>query len=145
MNTKRKMKRKPTTGQPSKGLGDDIEKVLESPAIKPITESIKKLVWGESSEDCGCDERKELLNKLFPKNRPNCFTKEQYEDWTEISGTIKKTGEISHENQTKIIMYLRSILNMSVSGDGCRNCSASIWKKYIDLLDKVASTYKEIE
>lgn len=136
------MKRK-TIIQPSQGIGDDIEKVLESPAIKPITDTIKKLVWGENSEDCKCDQRKEALNKLFPRNKPNCFTKEEYEDWTEASQTIKKTGKIIPENQTKIILYLRKILNMSVSSDGCKSCNSSVWIKYIDMLDKVASTYIE--
>ena len=38
----------------SKGLGDTIEKVTIKLGIKKVT------------NDCGCNERKETLNKLFP-------------------------------------------------------------------------------
>ena len=42
-----------------KGLGDQIEKITEATGIK-------KLVKWAFGEDCGCDQRKEKLNKLFP-------------------------------------------------------------------------------
>ena len=53
---------KPTTRRKkkalSKGLGDTIEKVTEATGIK-------KVVKWLAGEDCGCDARKEKLNKLF--------------------------------------------------------------------------------
>ena len=45
--------------KPSKGLGDTIEKVAKFTGLKAAVQSI-------FGEDCGCDERKEKLNKLFP-------------------------------------------------------------------------------
>ena len=42
----------------SKGLGDTIEKITTVTGIKKI---VKALSW-----DCGCDERIETLNKMFP-------------------------------------------------------------------------------
>ena len=45
--------------KPSKGLGDTIEKITKFVGIKSAVEA----VFGE---DCGCDKRKETLNKLFP-------------------------------------------------------------------------------
>ena len=45
--------------QQSKGLGDTIEKITESTGIKRIVKTI-------AGDDCGCDERKEKLNNLFP-------------------------------------------------------------------------------
>ncbi|QLG46043.1 hypothetical protein [Costertonia aggregata] len=124
--------------KPSQGLGDDIEKVLKSTGIKKVVE-----LFTPEGKDCGCEKRKQLLNKLLPKNKPNCFTKEQFEDWQNVSESIKLTNAITTENQTKIIMYLRSILNMSVSADSCKSCNVSTWKKYIDMLDKVAQTYQQ--
>ena len=50
----------------SKGLGDDIEKITEATGIKKVV----KWAFGE---DCGCDERKEKLNKLFKYKQPECF------------------------------------------------------------------------
>ncbi|MFS4469124.1 hypothetical protein [Maribacter sp. 2210JD10-5] len=123
--------------KPSEGLGDDVEKVLKATGISKIVE-----LFTPDGKDCGCDERKQKLNKLYPRNKPNCFDKNSYEDWTATSKEIKESNQITKENQTKIIMYLRSILNMSVSGDGCKQCNVSLWKKYITMLDKVADTYQ---
>ena len=43
----------------SKGLGDTIAKVTKATGVD-------KLVHAIVGEDCGCDERREKLNKLFP-------------------------------------------------------------------------------
>ena len=45
-----------------KGLGDTIELITEKTGIKGI---VKKMV----GNDCGCDKRKEILNKKFPYGR----------------------------------------------------------------------------
>jgi hypothetical protein len=45
----------------SKGLGDTIEKVTKATGIKKVVESVVK--------DCGCNKRKEKLNKMFPYGR----------------------------------------------------------------------------
>ena len=46
----------------SRGLGDSIEKFTKATGLKKIVEGTSKLL----NKDCGCDERKEKLNKLFP-------------------------------------------------------------------------------
>ena len=46
----------------SKGLGDSIEKITEATRIKQLVEKITK-------GDCGCNKRKEMLNKKFPYNK----------------------------------------------------------------------------
>ena len=43
----------------SKGIGDSIEKALQATGI----DKVAKAVLGD---DCGCEERKQKLNKLFP-------------------------------------------------------------------------------
>ena len=43
----------------SKGLGDSIEKFTKATRIKQLVEKVTK-------GDCGCDKRKENLNKKFP-------------------------------------------------------------------------------
>ena len=49
--------------QKSKGLGDSIEKITRVTGIQNV---VKKTL----GNDCGCDQRKEKLNKLFPyKNK----------------------------------------------------------------------------
>ena len=54
------------------GLGDVVEKITTATGIK-------KAVKFLANEDCGCDERKEKLNKLFPRQKPECFTEQEYD------------------------------------------------------------------
>jgi len=44
----------------SKGLGDTIEKVTKATGIKKVVEKVA----GEKG--CGCGERKDTLNRMFP-------------------------------------------------------------------------------
>tara|TARA_R110002020_G_scaffold99400_1_gene235907 strand:+ start:6286 stop:6444 length:159 start_codon:yes stop_codon:yes gene_type:complete len=44
----------------SKGLGDSIEKFTKATGIKRIVDKIT------GKKDCGCNKRKEALNKKFP-------------------------------------------------------------------------------
>ena len=44
----------------SKGLGDTIEKITKATGIQ------KLIVKAAGKRDCGCNKRKEALNKKFP-------------------------------------------------------------------------------
>ena len=48
----------------SKGLGDSIEKFTKATGIKKVVKTINKV----TGKDCGCNKRKETLNRLFPYN-----------------------------------------------------------------------------
>lgn len=47
----------------SKGLGDSIAKVTAAAKLDVIAEKIAQKL---GKEDCGCSERQEKLNNLFP-------------------------------------------------------------------------------
>jgi hypothetical protein len=47
----------------SKGLGDTIEKITKATGIKKVVDLL--------IDDCGCDERKEKLNKKYPYEKTN--------------------------------------------------------------------------
>ena len=48
----------------SKGLGDSIEKITKATGIKKVVDAISK----KTGKDCGCNKRKDNLNRLFPYN-----------------------------------------------------------------------------
>ena len=53
------------TGLPShqsKGLGDIVEKFTRATGIKKAVDVVSKAV----GKDCGCNKRKDKLNKMFP-------------------------------------------------------------------------------
>ena len=54
----------------SKGLGDTIEKITTATGIKTFTDVlVRNGVFGKK-KDCGCNKRKEALNRAFPyKNK----------------------------------------------------------------------------
>ncbi len=53
-----------TATSKSRGLGDTVEKITRSTGIK-------KLVEKYGPEDCGCDERRDKLNEMFPYKNEN--------------------------------------------------------------------------
>jgi len=46
----------------SKELGDSVEKVMKATGIKKMAEKYAE----KTGKDCGCNKRKESLNKMFP-------------------------------------------------------------------------------
>jgi hypothetical protein len=46
----------------SKGLGDTIEKITKATGIKKVVETVSKA----TGKDCGCDKRRDTLNRIFP-------------------------------------------------------------------------------
>ena len=47
----------------SRGLGDSIEKFTRKSGLKTV---MGLAGFGEGGKDCGCNKRKEWLNKQFP-------------------------------------------------------------------------------
>jgi len=50
----------------SRGLGDTIEKFTKKTGIKKVVKVVTKKV---GIEDCGCDNRRDSLNRLFPYSK----------------------------------------------------------------------------
>ena len=63
--------------KPPLGLGDVVEKITEATGIKKVV----KAIFGD---DCGCEERKEALNKIkLPEKYTayRCLSEEQYKEY----------------------------------------------------------------
>ena len=48
----------------SKGFGDSIEKFTKATGIKKVVDKISEV----TKKDCGCNKKKDTLNRLFPYN-----------------------------------------------------------------------------
>ena len=53
----------------SKGLGDSIEKFTKATGIKSLTQVLVRNGILGKKKDCGCNKRKDTLNRLFPYNK----------------------------------------------------------------------------
>lgn len=127
-------------GIKSQGLGDDIEKLLNMPLINPIKNAVKRLIW-KDSEDCGCSERKEKLNKLFPYNRqPQCMNESEYNYWVEFKKS--SPNNLSKEEADEVAKIWNRLFQTKSFYRPC-TCSPSSWQKMIDDIDKIYYTYGE--
>ena len=57
------MRRKLSKDLVPRGLGDSIEKFTKATGIKSLAQISARAV---GKKDCGCNKRKEALNKMFP-------------------------------------------------------------------------------
>jgi len=115
----------------AQGLGDTIEQITEATGIKSVVEKFSKA----TGMDCGCDKRKETLNKLFPYHKPNCLVEEDYNYLTDFFRRLK--DQVSIIDQYKLIdIYLR-VFNKKVEHSNCGSC----WRDRISELRKVYNEY----
>jgi glycerol dehydrogenase-like iron-containing ADH family enzyme len=56
---------KESTPMKSRGLGDTIAKITAATGIKKVVEAVSEA----TGKDCGCDKRKDTLNRMFPYNK----------------------------------------------------------------------------
>ena len=50
----------------SKGIGDTVEKITKATGVKAAVKTITKAI---GIEDCGCEERRDTLNRIFPYDK----------------------------------------------------------------------------
>ena len=55
----------PPPNSGARGLGDIVDKVTSVTGIKSVVDKISKI----TGKDCGCQKRREALNKLVPFNK----------------------------------------------------------------------------
>tara|TARA_R100000664_G_C2748266_1_gene135720 strand:+ start:954 stop:1316 length:363 start_codon:yes stop_codon:yes gene_type:complete len=96
----------------SKGLGDSIEKVLKATGI----DKVAKKVLGD---DCGCEERKQKLNKLFPYARP--FTEDELSIYESVLPRLK-SGTITGSDQAILVKLYNKVFNANKKPSGCSSC-----------------------
>jgi hypothetical protein len=111
----------------SKGLGDTIAKITEATGID-------KLVKFIAGEDCGCDERKEKLNKLFPYAKPKCLTEDEFN--TLDTYFKQNTNTLTSDEQTSLIAINNRVLNQKLTFSTCSSCLR-------DLVSKLRVIYNE--
>lgn len=131
---KKTTRKKPTTK--SKGLGDDIEKITKATGIKKVVDTFAEL----TGIDCGCDARKEKLNKLFPKKtQPLCLEESEYtflkEFFVDFNG--RELRPRYHEQLSRI----HSRIFQHKFYIPC-TCNPREWKRHIDELRKVYDQYE---
>lgn len=102
------------------GLGDTIEQVLEVTGIAKVA----KWVLGE---DCGCEERKERLNKLFRYERPLCLEEHEYQLIKDERLLEKNT--LKPSDQINILKIYNRIFRDNQAMTNCGSCMREVVNK----------------
>ena len=108
------------------GLGDVVEKITEATGIKAIVKFI-------AGEDCGCEERKQKLNELFPFRNAQCLTESEYNVLNEIFDNDVMPSQLIPSQQFKLIQVYNRALNMNADISSCGSCWIDICKKLLKL------------
>ena len=112
--------------QASEGIGDTVEKITTATGIK------KAVKW-LAGEDCGCDQRKEKLNKMFRYKKPECLNEQEFE-LIKMAVDTKKNAFTSQEQEQFKQIYER-VFKVKVD---CTPCSfrSTVWKDLISLYNQ---------
>lgn len=124
--TKSKKRGRPK-GSKSKGLGDTIEKITEATGIKKVVKAI-------AGEDCGCDDRRDALNKLFPykKIQPECLDPDEIEY---LSSGILRKRTLPYKDREKIATIHARVFKHKF--DIPCTCSPKIWMQWMRELQEM--------
>lgn len=131
--TKSKRGRPKGSKNKARGLGDTIEQITEATGIKKVVEA----VFGE---DCGCDARKEKLNRLFPYSRqPECLTEDEI---TYLSTGVLRKNTLSHDERVQIATIHARVFNHKFAVP-C-TCSPKIWMQWMRELQELLDATQEV-
>ena len=120
-------KRKP------KGLGDTVEQITTATGIKAVVKAVSKA----TGIDCGCDGRKEVLNKLWSYRKPNCLIQEDIEFLLPYFQFKKET--LTPKEQWRIKDIYKAVFNEVIQDSNCASC----WRDTLNDLRKVYQTQQD--
>ena len=104
----------------SEGVGDTVAKITKATGIE-------KAVKFLAGEDCGCDERKEILNHIFPYQKPLCLTEDEY---NYLDSKMGKLNTVTIEEQKKLLGIYNRVFKDNRELTACGSCFLNgVWKK----------------
>ena len=124
----------------SKGLGDTIKKFTSATKIDKLAKKIAKAV---GKDDCGCDERQEKLNKMFPykteereydEDSPMHLKQEILCVWQKI----KDVQAPDVETKKRFVELYNTIYKTKYKPTtNCGSCLHTMWKGIKSLYEKL--------
>ena len=117
-------------GRKSKGLGDTIEKITEVTGIKTVVEAVSEA----TGINCGCEDRKDLLNKLFPYKQTECLNDEDNKWLKKFFETTN--DQLTPKQQTRLIEIYKNVFNQNINPSNCGSC----WRDRIQDLKQIYNT-----
>jgi hypothetical protein len=113
----------------AQGIGDTIEQITEATGIKAVVKFL-------AGEDCGCEERKEKLNKLFPYKKPKCLDEDEYKVLDSFFAGYVTT--VRHEQQLQLVSIYNRIFDAKRKTSTCSPCVR-------DMVEELRKVYNEYQ
>lgn len=111
--------------QKSKGLGDKIAAVTKATGI----EKVVKTFFGD---DCGCDERRDRLNKMFPSRKVEQMNEEQIVFFRDVIQVKYRThANLGRDIGEKFYQLYQDVFGVKKTKTSCSSCNKNM---YIELL-----------
>ena len=104
----------------SKGLGDTVAKVTKYTKIDKLVEFV-------AGEDCGCTERQEKLNKMFPYKTPECLTEVEHEQLTTLLPNM--TVRVKPSDQLQFLKVYNRVFKTNEQPTSCASCLNDMLRK----------------
>lgn len=101
----------------SKGAGDTLEKITKATGIKKLVDKASEAL----GVDCGCDERKAKLNKLFPYKKVECLEPSEYQTLKAFF-EVKQRVKITNQEQRELLTIYNRIFNTKKRISSCPPC-----------------------
>jgi hypothetical protein len=114
-------------GRKPKGLGDTIEQITTATGIKAVVDKISEV----TGIDCGCNERKEALNKLWSYRQPNCISEDNITWLTEF--LPNKPEQLTIKSQERLKIIYKEVFNIDFKTTSCGSC----WRDMIREIERV--------
>ena len=111
----------------SRGFGDTVAKFTEATGIDKVVHFI-------AGEDCGCDKRKEKLNKLFPYKVPECLKEDEYIALTNLLPNMQV--KVRPSDQLAFLKVYNRVFKTNEQPTSCASCLN-------DMLRKIKMVYNE--
>ena len=112
----------------SEGVGDTVAKITKATGIE-------KLVKFVAGEDCGCDDRKDKLNKLFNYKQIKCIPEDDYNYLTDLFSRGKSV--VTNKEKVRLITIYNYLFSKNQSSKtSCSPCITGIvnkLKKYLEV------------
>jgi hypothetical protein len=109
----------------SKGLGDKIAAVTKATGI----EKVVKTFFGD---DCGCDERRDRLNKMFPSRKVEQMNEEQIVFFRDVIQVKYRThANLGRDIGEKFYQLYQDVFGVKKTKTSCSSCNKNM---YIELL-----------
>lgn len=105
-------KAKHEVNQNKKGVGDVIETITEATGIKAVVKAI-------AGDNCGCEERKESINKLFGKRKVLCLEPNEYDY---LKNVFESKGKIEAATQIRMKAIFERVFQVKITSS-CLSCS----------------------